>query len=254
MSGSFQPVADWDIRRDGFTVVEQLLEAGEMRAVRDEVESVLAKPVPPGCERPHNTLVPLAWEDPLVARVLGSARRRETLRAALRATDLRWISGYVSVKDPHSQALDWHQDWWCWDHPVSLRPEPVQVAVLIYLSDTSERTAALRVMPASHRGGDGGRAESLTLAVSAGTAVACDYRLLHGTHPNESDARRDCLILNFTPAWRSLPDDVRAHLIRHPALPRRDVDDGLLPDYDGEPRDLPLSRVPRTGGRSRIGV
>lgn len=177
-----------------------------------------------------------------MTRVLKPEPRRDTLRAALRATDLRWISGYVSVKDPHSQALDWHQDWY---HPISLRPEPVQVAVLIYLSETSERTAALRVMPGSHRY-HGNQPEPVTLAVRAGTAVACDYRLLHGTHPNDGDSRRDCLVLNFTPAWRSLPDEIRAHLIRHPALPGDCLRDGLLPDYDGEPRDLPLNRVAPT--------
>jgi hypothetical protein len=90
-----------------------------------------------------------------------------------------------------------------------------------------------------------------TLALEAGDAVLIDYRLLHGTHPNRGPVRRDCLILNFAPAWRFLPSDVRAHLIRHPALPgageargRPRYPRGLLPDFAGEPRDLPLSRVP----------
>ena len=77
-----------------------------------------------------------------------------------------------------------------------------------------------------------------------------DYRLLHGTHANASDQRRDCILLTFAPSWEAMPDDVRAHLIRHPALPtaaERATLGGwpaeLLPHYDGEPRDLPLSRV-----------
>ena len=226
-------------------MIEGLLEADELADMRAEVEAVLAAPVPPGCERPHNRLAPLGWGNALVARVIKPEQRRDTLRAALRATDLRWISGYVSVKDPHSEALEWHQDWWCWDHPVSLRPEPVQVAVMVYLSETSKQTAALRVMPGTHRDRRT-QHKPVTLAVRAGTSVACDYRLMHGTHPNDGEARRDCLILNFTPAWRSLPDDVRAHLIRHPARPGGGGRDRLLPDYDGEPRDLPLNRVAPT--------
>lgn len=232
-----------DLRRDGFTTIEGLLEAHELPALRAEVQRVLAGPLPPGCERPHNVLAPVAWGDPVVERVLAQGKRREALAAAIEAEDLRWISGYVSVKAPHSAALEWHQDWWCWDHPASFQSEPAQVAVLIYLTDTSPRTAALRVKPGTHQGP--ATRGPVTLAVRAGDAVACDYRVLHGTHPNDAAARRDCLILNFAPSWSSLPDDIRAHLIRHPCLPLKAGDD-LLPDYDGEPRDLRLNRVPPT--------
>jgi hypothetical protein len=233
-------MAAWDLVRDGFTVMDGFLEEGELPALRAEVEGVLAEPLPLGCTRPHNTLAPLAGGDPPVDRVLSRRARRDVLAAALRAHDLRWISGYVSVKDPRSEALEWHQDWWCWDHPVSFQLEAAQVAVMIYLSDTSPRTAALRVQPGTHHGRR--THEPVTLAARAGDAVACDYRVLHGTHPNDAEARRDCLILNFAPSWSSLPDDIRAHLIRHPALPR-EPDDELLPRYDGRPRDLPLNRL-----------
>lgn len=56
-------------------------------------------------------------------------------------------------------------------------------------------------------------------------------------------------MLTFTTAWRLLPEELRAHLIRHPALPgpgeRPAVEWGpeLLPSFDGPPRDLPLRRV-----------
>ena len=76
-----------------------------------------------------------------------------------------------------------------------------------------------------------------------------DYRLLHGTHGNPSPARRECVLLTFAPSWRRLPEDLRSHLIQHPALPsddeRRQGLDGvaeLLPDYAGERRSLKLNR------------
>jgi ectoine hydroxylase-related dioxygenase (phytanoyl-CoA dioxygenase family) len=204
--------------------------------------------LPPGCERPHNTLAPLRWDSPIVSRVLASEARRAVVAEATGARAPRWISGYVSVKDPRSEPLEWHQDWWCWDHPVSYRKAASQVAVLCYLSGTTSRTAALRVRPGTHRGrAIGGE---VTLEAAAGDAVAVDYRLLHGTHPNRSAQRRDALILNFAPEWDALPDDVRAHLIRHPALPgagERPASESwpveLLPTYSGTPRDLPLSRT-----------
>jgi hypothetical protein len=230
-----------------------------VRAARADVERILRAPAGPSCERAHNTLVPLRWDMPLVRRVLH--RHAERIAAAASGDDLRWISGYVSVKDAHSEPLEWHQDWWCWDHPVSLRPEPAQVALLVYLTDTSERNAALRVRPGSHR--DAAAAAPLTLPLRAGDAALIDYRLEHATHANATAARRDCLILNFAPAWRALPEDIRGHLIQHPALPGDDEPAHALPwlpRYDGPRVDLPLNRArvmnpapPRPARRARSG-
>jgi ectoine hydroxylase-related dioxygenase (phytanoyl-CoA dioxygenase family) len=262
-------------RSEGFAVLEGFLHGETLERVRREVAAVLARPLPAGCERPHNTLAPLRWDDGAVAAILSADRRMAAVSAAIGADDLRWISAYVSVKQPHSAPLWWHQDWWCWDHPVSYRRAASQVAVLCYLSDTSERTAALRVLPGSHRRSvalhaalpEAHAREALdvtdehpamrdhpgqaTLELRAGDAAALDYRLLHGTHPNLGAGRRECVLLSFAPSWRRLPDDVRAHLIRHPALPtpaeRAALGDRwpaqLLPHYHDRPRDLRLSRA-----------
>jgi phytanoyl-CoA dioxygenase PhyH len=92
-------------------------------------------------------------------------------------------------------------------------------------------------------------AEQLTLEVAAGDAVVLDYRLLHGTHANKSDERRDCVLLSFAPAWQDLPAELRAHLIRHPALPGEgghgvegSASAWPLPSFGGTPRDLALNR------------
>jgi hypothetical protein len=258
--------------RDGYLRLPAFVADVEVVALRAEVRRVLAAPLPPGCERPHNTLVPLAWGDELVERVVADRGRRARLRAALAASDLRWISGYVSVKPPHSGPLWWHQDWWCWDHPVTYRRAAPQVAVLCYLSATTVDTGALRVLTGSHRASlalhgrlpeahatDADRLDErhpamvdqpgqVSLEVDAGDAVIVDYRLLHGTYPHNGDRRRDCVLLTFAPNWGGLPPDVRGHLVRHPAQPpagsaRRALDRELLPAFDGPPRDLPLSRA-----------
>ena len=260
--------------RDGYARLPGFVGEAELAALREEVQRVLAAPLPPGCERPHNTLAPLRWDDDIVARVLSSPERRAALRRATGGRDLRWISAYVSVKDPHSPPLWWHQDWWCWDHPVSYRRAASQVAVLCYLDDAAAENAALRVLPGTHHrsvslhaalpeahareAGEldeddvalSDRAEQVTLDVRAGDAVVIDYRLLHGTHANAGGERRLCLVVTFAPAWSDLPGDIRAHLIRHPALPgaaERPAGDAwaaeLLPTYDGVPRDLELNRV-----------
>jgi hypothetical protein len=213
-------------------------------------------------------LLPVRFDDCVVAAILGDERRVRRLREVLGGNDLRWISGYVSLKEARSPALWWHQDWWCWDHAVSQRPAAAQVALLCYLTDTDARNGALRLLPRSHlrsallpeahsnsaHGLDPAHpamrdlAGQRTVALSAGDAVVMDYRLLHGTHGNDSDARRDAVLLTFTPSWTELPADVRAHLIDHPAQPRADEHPTapwqamLLPEFRGERASLPLNR------------
>jgi ectoine hydroxylase-related dioxygenase (phytanoyl-CoA dioxygenase family) len=226
------------------------------------------------CERPHNTLVPLRWDHSIVARVLADETRRARLGEIVDSEDLRWISGYVSVKEPRSPALWWHQDWWCWDHHVSYRVEAPQVALLCYLAPTDQRNAALRLLPGSHHTSTSLHAVlpeahadetgnlapthpamsdhpgQVTLRLEAGDAVVIDYRLLHSTHANTTEARRDCVMLTFAPSWHALPADVRGHLIRHPALPGESEDpptaswaEHLLPGFEGPRRDLTLNRA-----------
>jgi hypothetical protein len=256
-------------QRRGFNVLPGLLAGSDLQRARGHAEAVLSWPIPEGCARPHNTLVPLRWNDELVLGALRSTRVIGAVAAAVGAVDLKWISGYVSVKERDSPPLWWHQDWWCWTHPISFAPRAAQIAVLCYLDSTDERSGALRLLPGSHRRSVTLHAalpaahaqekvglehaamrdapDQLTCDAEPGDAVAIDYRLLHGTHPNEMPRRRCCLILNFTPAWGELPEEIRAHLIRHPAQPSAQehtpADLGsVLPAFDGEPRDLPLTR------------
>jgi ectoine hydroxylase-related dioxygenase (phytanoyl-CoA dioxygenase family) len=245
----------------------------ELKDLVPFVESILTSSRELACTRPHNTLVPLRWNDSIVRLLLKSDVRRQALTDALRADDLKWISGYVSVKEPHSPPLWWHQDWWCWNHPATYQPRPPQVALLCYLADTTAENGALRVLPGSHlkstpihavlpeaHGVDVEERDlehaafrdlpgQVTFYLSAGDAVVIDYRLLHGTHGNGCGSRRDCILLSFAPSWKTLPTDIRAHLIAHPAQPseteRTNVSPALrrlLPSFSGMRRDLPLNR------------
>jgi hypothetical protein len=259
--------------RDGHAVLRRFLDQHEVDVLRDEVGRALAAPRAPSCERPHNTLVPLRWDDAVVDRVLSEEGRMRRLAAVADGDDLRWISGYLSLKEPDSPALWWHQDWWAWDHPLSFESRAPQVALLCYLTATDEDSAALRVLPGSHREATdlhtalpeahaqavedldpshpamSAHPEQVTVTVSPGDAVVVDYRLLHGTHPNRGATRRDCVLLTFAPSWRTLPPEIRGHLIRHPALPGDgEVADRpwarrRLPSYDGPRADLPLNRA-----------
>jgi hypothetical protein len=259
--------------REGFAVLRGFLNTALVAKLRRAVELALRGPPVPGCERPHGRLEPFRWNDAMVDLILRGTDRRRAVIEGTDASDLRWISGYISSKAPHTPALWWHQDWWCWDHPVSTHPAPAQVALLCYLTETTRDSGALRVLPGSHHASvplhaslekahaKGERlpladaafrdqAGQVTLTASAGDAVVLDYRLLHATHPNASDERRDCVLLSFTPNWRQLPKDIRAHLIQHLALPREDEQASsawcaeLLPTFSGQRADLNLNRSP----------
>jgi len=261
---------------DGFTILHRFLAVSELKDARLAVDEVVASPRRCGtCVRPHNTLLPLRWSDSVVRLLLGSSARVRAIAEAVGAADPKWISGYVSIKEARTPPLWWHQDWWCWDHPISFRRPAPQVAVLCYLSATDAESGALRVLLGSHHRslpihallperhaepadaveeGHGAMTDQpgqVTLSLAAGDAVVIDYRLLHSTHGNAAHTRRDCILLSFTPSWRDLPADVRAHLIQHPALPS----DGeqppaggwetrLVPSFDGVPKSLHVNRTP----------
>jgi hypothetical protein len=264
-----------DFELNGWTVIRNFLAPDELGSLTGSVNNALRLPRPSCMNRPGNDLVPLRWNDDIVARMLSAKARLQRLRDLLQAGDLKWLSGYVSIKAPHSCALWWHQDWWCWDHPITFRRPATQVAVLCYLTDTNRDNGALRVLPGSHHKSSaihgqlpephGNDANSLsldhpamidspdqkTVPVKAGDAVVLDYRLLHGTHGNATPRRRDCILLSFIPNWAGLPPELKAHLAMHPALPSREerpstyagIYADLLPHFTGTPASVTISRV-----------
>ena len=261
---------------DGYCVIPDFIKADELSLLSRAVDAVLIQTTHPGMSRPGNDLAPLRWSDEVVTLILRSADRLNRLAAAIAAPDLKWLSAYVSTKRPCTPPLCWHQDWWGWDHALSFgRPAP-QVAVLIYLSETSRKNGALRILPGSHRTSCdlhaslpephspsasslsvdhpamGDHAKQVTLGLRAGDAVVIDYRLLHGTHANENLARRDCVLLSFIPDWAKFPNELKAHVRGHPALPtademveatRKPYSD-VFPRFAGQPVDIAINRVP----------
>jgi len=259
---------------EGYLVLKQLISPTEISMIQQEADRVLTQERLSACVRPNNTLTPLRWNDRLVDLFLGSGERLKRLAVGTGGASLKWISAYISSKDPGTGPLWWHQDWWCWHHDQSFKKEATQVAVLCYLQPTTEDSGALRVIPGSHHRHiplheqlprahdhdldlDSGHPamadhpDQLTLNLEAGDAVVIDYRLLHGTHANIGANRRDCLMLTFTPDWDRLPSDIQGHLSRNFALPQPgesieaiSYDPGLLPDFDALAFDLEIDRVP----------
>ena len=51
----------------------------------------------------------------------------------------------------------------------------------------------------------------MNVTVRAGDLVLGDARVLHGAHPNASDARRTVLTLWYLPRWHAMSESMRAH-------------------------------------------
>lgn len=259
----------------GFVVIKNYLDKIELPVIETEVEKTIATNKTSTCIRPNNTLLSLRWNDYIVGKILSSPYRVSRIINAVGAKDLKWISGYISIKDPHSPPLWWHQDWWCWQHDVSFKKVTSQVALLCYLKDTDVENGALRVLPGSHHKSTTLHAflpeahadasnemeaehvalqnndEQITLNLNAGDAVIIDYRLLHGTHENSTSTRRDCIMLTFTPSWKDLPADIKGHLISHYSLPSENEESfntpfhqDLMPTFEGKRKDLFVDRMP----------
>ncbi|HEX7131495.1 MAG TPA: phytanoyl-CoA dioxygenase family protein [Iamia sp.] len=258
----------WTLRDDGVTVVRGAIPAPVRAAVRGALDRGVDTSDPASCIRPNNVLVPLPWHDEVAEVLLADPGVVAAVQRACGATDLRWISGYVSVRAPGTGPLPWHQDWWCWDHPASYEQAPSQVAVLCYVEEVVPERAALRVVPGSHRRPevvadrtdpvtgaiDGDVDGGVVVSAEPGDLVVLDYRTLHGTTANRTGRGRHVVILNFTPHWASLAEDIRAHLVSHHSLPQPgdDVPPGhpvlpLLPSHTGPRRDMGLHRQPRAG-------
>ena len=125
----------------------------------------------------------------------------------------------IISKPARAPALYWHQDWARWDDPISMSPWPQQVFLNWYLTETTRNNGCIRVIPGSHRrrldlhshlinAHEGGgyeveetnewmfcdHHEAMDLPVKPGQLMIGDARLLHSTHPNQSDERRTVLL------------------------------------------------------------
>ncbi|MGH9748557.1 MAG: hypothetical protein ACRD6R_01360 [Candidatus Polarisedimenticolia bacterium] len=102
MPGGIRPPG---IKHDGLAVLPGFLRDHEVEEAGALVDLLRRDPPHAGCARPHNTLLPMRWNDPLVRLVLDSNPRIIRLVEAVSAADLRWISGYVSIKEAQSPPL-----------------------------------------------------------------------------------------------------------------------------------------------------
>ena len=203
--------------------------------------------------------------DPVFAELIAWRPALQRL-AAMGFAAPTFTDGYIIRKPPLSPRLFWHYDWFAWRDPGAFDVSPQQVFFMYYLTDTTAANGCLRVLPRSHRHHHPlrdriGNPHSETLSraldlddpafstqpdeadvpVRAGDLVIGDARMLHAAHANASDEWRTVNTLWFQPDFASLPERVKAQMVkkthRTPAdwpVAAREMVQALNPRYDGD--------------------
>jgi hypothetical protein len=73
--------------------------------------------------------------DPIFAELIAWPPALEALQA-LGFDRPTFTNGYVISKPPHSPRLFWHYDWFAWEDLTAYEPQPPQLFLMYYLSDT----------------------------------------------------------------------------------------------------------------------
>lgn len=246
---------------DGFCVVDGQLPPGALEMFRDWSDKWLNETEhPPNWKYQGSDIKISGIRNP--ARRMPDLPRDElvdfliehpaAIMDALSLGDLKAGGAFQIISKPAgAPALYWHQDWARWDDPISMSPWPQQVFLNWYLTDTNVENGCIRVIPGSHlkrldlhdhlvqAHESGGydveetnewmfldHHEAIDLPVRAGQLMIGDARLLHGTHPNRSEAHRTVLLGWFYRRSNEVPADwdgdvPREILERDPEFPMR---------------------------------
>ena len=237
---------------DGYCHVPGVLDPAALQATIETAEAALGT-----IDADHRTqwrsqgsLVPIA-DHPSFAPLIAHAGFQEMFgQLGFRGT--RFSSGYVISKPPGGPALFWHQDWWGWQHPISREDRIAQVALFLYMTDTTQENGCLRLIPGSHRrphplhdlvdahdptlaevknpddDAFASHPDEVDVPVRAGDVVVVDARLIHGAHPNRSGKERTNITLWWHPDYEALPVSIRARIWH--VFEREGIDTDFDPD------------------------
>ena len=260
--------AAWDPRsarrrleRDGYCHVPAVLDRASVEATREAAAAALATIGEEHRARwkSQGSLIALS-DHPRFAALIAHPGFRDMF-SLMGLDGARYSSGYVISKPPGGPALFWHQDWWGWRHPISRTGRIAQIALFLYLTDTTRENGCLRVIPGTHRRPHplhalidahdpslagvsdpdapayASHPDEVDVPVVAGDVVVVDARLVHGAHPNRSRFERTNITLWWHPRFAELPAEVRARLWR--IVEREDIDTDTAADRSLKPHGWP---------------
>jgi len=266
-----------DIRKNGYCVFPNVLDADMIERLRTVTSRLLAGQSETSRKqyRYQGSDIHLQFQDPVFADLIAWPKSVHCLRQLGFNRPKFWL-GTIIGKPPGGPPLYWHQDWPFWDDPISASPDPSQLFLMYYLTDTTPQNGCLRVIPGSHRtkvplhdqlppahspetlAADlsspmfSTQSDEVDVKVSAGDLVVGDARVLHAAHANRSQLNRTVLTLWYVPSFDTLPDRLRASFCQRSASPppvnatERDLRlvEPLIPRYEGDAKPAAWNRVP----------
>jgi phytanoyl-CoA hydroxylase len=216
-------------QRDGFIVVPDLLDAGELVALRRIIRELVAGAAAVDTHTAVYDLEPgHSRSDPKVRRVKQPHTVHPAFDAVVRkppvidvltaliGPDLRLQGSKLNMKAArYGSPVEWHQDWAFYPHT-----NDDILAIGVMLDDMALDNGPLLVVPGSHRGpvwnhhGDDGRfcglvdpadiadeiARAVPLMGRAGSMSFHHVRALHGSAQNVSDRDRNLLLFEVMAA------------------------------------------------------
>ena len=226
--------------RDGYCLFRNILDPELITRLGAVSDSILGEQDREHFERQRTTgsMVLINWEMAYQHGVFADLIVHPRVLAALAQlgfTEPKFGHGRIISKPPHSPPLFWHEDGRFWNDPVSYTPQPIQVFLMYYLTDTTPENGSLRVIPGSHlkrhalhdRASERHTDELRTYAdpnnvqfqraegeidvpLRAGDLMVGYATLFHASHPNNSDERRTVLTMWYYPDFVNLPERTQA--------------------------------------------
>ena len=215
--------------RDGYCVIPDILSPEFLLELGQESDRLNDTMEHHPDTKYQGTHLGIHYEDNAIMRRLAEWQPARQALEQMGFGDFKHGGGLIVLtKEPYAPALYWHQDWGQWNDPLSCTPWPQKIFLSYYLEDTSLENGCFQVIPGTHlkriplhdqlvtAHEQGARfieenhpimfshhPDQVDVLTKAGSLVLGDARVLHAARKNQTDQRRNLLLL-----WHSRPKTV----------------------------------------------
>ena len=215
--------------RDGYCVIPDILSPEFLLELGQESDRLNDTMEHHPDTKYQGTHLGIRYEDNAIMRRLAEWQPARQALEQMGFGDFKHGGGLIVLtKEPYAPALYWHQDWGQWNDPLSCTPWPQKIFLSYYLEDTSLENGCFQVIPGTHlkriplhdqlvtAHEQGARfieenhpimfshhPDQVDVLTKAGSLVLGDARVLHAARKNQTDQRRNLLLL-----WHSRPKTV----------------------------------------------
>ena len=228
---------------DGFCILEGVVPAGEIDAVRRSIEATVERSGRTTLIQGAKTRKGLISYDQSLAEYLADERVLGIAEALL-GPHVRISMSTAAINFPGNERGKWHADWpFNQDNAghvlIPYSDAIMHLTTIWMITPFTPETGGTFVVPGSHRcstnpSGDNGVDRSasypteMQVCGDPGSVVIFDSRLWHAVAPNRSDGPRVGVPVRYAPWWLNLDvlmpgSQERAHMVEASGLPENEV-------------------------------